>query len=94
MAEEQMQEHEEDISLREKVVFGNLQVKHPITYKSYNLCKLAADEKLTQKFSIADLKDICDSLDIATEDFKRRKALYKDVLTNGQAVVLAIRSSR
>ena len=42
MAEEQMQEHEEDISLRKKVVFGNLQLEHPITYKSYNLCKLAA----------------------------------------------------
>ncbi|CAH3020882.1 unnamed protein product [Porites evermanni] len=82
LAEEQMQEHEEDISLRKKVVFGNLQLEHPITYKSYNLCKLAADGKLTKKFSIADLKDICDSLDIETEDFKRRKAPYKDVLTN------------
>ena len=82
MAEEQMQEHEEDISVRKKVVFGNLQLEHPITYKSYNLCKLAADGKLTKKFSIADLKDICDSLDIETEDFKPRKAPYKDVLTN------------
>ena len=82
LAEEQMQEHEEDISLRKKMVFGNLQLEHPITYKSYNLCKLAADGKLTKKFSIADLKDICDSLDIETEDFKRRKAPYKDVLTN------------
>ena len=67
-----MQEHEEDISLRKKVVFGNLQLEHPVTYKSYNLCKLAADGKLTKKFSIADLKDICDSLDIETEDFKSR----------------------
>ena len=75
-AEEQMQEHEEDISLRKKVVFGNLQLEHLITYKFYNLCKLAADG-----ISIADLKDICDSLDIETEDFKRRKARYKDVLT-------------
>ena len=82
MAEEQMQEHEEDISLRKTVVFGNLQLEHPITYKSYNLCKLAADGKLTKKFSIADLKDIHDSLDIETEDFKRRKSPYKDVLTN------------
>lgn len=82
LADEQMQEHEEDISLRKKVVFGNLQLEHPITYKSYNLCKLAADGKLTKKFSIADLKDICDSLDIETEDFKRRKAPNKDVLTN------------
>ena len=81
LAEEQMQEHEEDISLRKKVVFGNLQLEHLITYKSYNLCKLAADGILTKKFSIADLKDICDSLDIETEDFKRRKARYKDVLT-------------
>ena len=46
------------------------------------LCKVAADGKLTKKFSIADLKDICDSLDIETEDFKRCKAPYKDVLTN------------
>ena len=82
MAEEQMQEHDEDISLRKKVVFANRQLEHPITYKSYNLCKLAADGKLTKKFSIADLKDICDSLDIETEDFKRHKAPYKDVLTN------------
>ena len=82
LVEEQMQEHEEDISLRKKVVFGNLQLEHPITYKSYNLCKLAADGKLTKKFSIADLKDICDSLDVETEDFKRRKAPYTDVLTN------------
>ena len=81
LAEEQMQEHEEDISLRKKVVFGNLQLEHLITYKSYNLCKLAADGRLTKKFSIAELKDICDSLDIETEDFKRRKAPYKDVLT-------------
>ena len=75
-----MQEHEEDISVRKKMVFGNLQLEHPITYKSYNL--LAADGKLTKKFSIADLKDICDSLDIETEDFKSCKAPYKDVLTN------------
>ena len=74
LAEEQMQEHEEDILVR-KVVFGNLQLEHPITYKSYNLCKLAADWKLTKKFSIADLKDICDSLDIETEDFKCRNVL-------------------
>jgi len=60
LAEEQMREHEEDISLRKKVVFANLQLEHPITYKSYNLCKLAADGKLTKKFSIADLKDIFD----------------------------------
>ena len=38
LAEEQMQEHEEDISLKKKVVFSNLQLEHPITYKSYNLC--------------------------------------------------------
>ena len=82
MAEEQLQENEEDMSLRKNVVFGNLQLEHPITYKSYRLCKLAADRKLTKKFSIADLKDICDSLDIETEDFKRCKAPYKDVLTN------------
>ena len=81
LAEEQMQEHEEDISLRKKVVFGNLQLEHLITYKSYNLSKLAADGRLTKKFSTADLKDICDSLDIETEDFKRRKAPYEDVLT-------------
>ena len=68
--QEQMQEHEEDVSLRKKVVFGNLQLEHPVTYKSYNLCKLAAHGKFTTKFSIADLKDICDSLDIETEDFK------------------------
>ena len=72
-----MQNDEEDISSRKKVVFGNLQLQLPITYKSYNLCKLAADGKLTKKFSIADLKDICDSLDIETEDFKRRKARTK-----------------
>ena len=77
-----MQEHEKDISLTNKVVFVNLQLEHPITYKSYKLCKLAADGKLTKKFSIADLKDIRDSLDIETEDFKRRKSPYKDVLTN------------
>ena len=82
LTEQQMQEHEEDISRRKKVVFGNLQLQHPITYKSYNLCKLAADGKLTKTFSIADLNDICDSLDIETEDFKRRKAPYKDALTN------------
>ena len=42
LAEEQMQEHKEDISRRKKVVFGNLQLQHPITYNSYNLCELAA----------------------------------------------------
>ncbi|KAL9956432.1 hypothetical protein ACROYT_G037907 [Oculina patagonica] len=80
--EEQMQECEEDITRRKKVVFGSLNLEHPITYKSYNLCKLAADGKLEKKFSIADLKDICDLLDIDTENFKRRKAPYKDALTN------------
>ncbi len=35
-----------------------------------------------KKFSIADLKDICDLLDIDTENFKHRKAPYKVVLTN------------
>ena len=80
LAQEQMQEHEEYISLRKKVVFDSLELEHPITYKSYNLYKLAADGKLTTKLSIADLKDICDSLDIETEDFKCRKAPYTDVL--------------
>ena len=67
------------------MVFDNLQLKHPITYKSYNLCKLAADEKLATKFSIAELRNICDSLDINTDNFKRRKAphnlAFKYVLT-------------
>ena len=80
LAEEQMQEHEGDISRRKKVVFGNLQLEHPITYKSYNLCKLAADGKLTKKFSIADLKDICDSLDIENEDLKRAVKLRTKML--------------
>ena len=65
-----MQEHEEDILFSKKVVFGNLQLEHPVTYKSCNLCKLAADGKFTKKFSIADLKDICDSLDIETLTLK------------------------
>lgn len=82
MDEEQIEEHEDDISRKKNVVFSILQLEHPITYKSYNLCKLAADGKLTKKFSIADLKDICDSLDIETENFKRLKAPYKDALTN------------
>ena len=47
--EEQMEENEEDILRKKKVVFDNLQLKHPITYKSYNLCKLAADETLATK---------------------------------------------
>ena len=33
--EERMEEKEEDISGKKKVVFDNLQLKHPITYKSY-----------------------------------------------------------
>ncbi|KAJ7376008.1 hypothetical protein OS493_037475 [Desmophyllum pertusum] len=76
-----IEEHEDDISRKKNVVFSILQLEHPITYTSYNLCKLAADGKLTKKFSIADLKDICDSLDIETENFKRLKAPYKDALT-------------
>ena len=80
--EEQMEEHEDDISRKKKVVITNLQLKHPITYKSYNLCKLAADGKLATKFSIAELKNICDSLDIDTGKFKRRKAPYNEALAN------------
>lgn len=67
--EEQMEENEEDILRKKKVVFDNLQLKHPITYKSYNLCKLAADEKRATKFSIAELRNICDSLDVNTDNF-------------------------
>ena len=79
--EEQMEENEEDILRKQKVVFDNLQLKHPITYKSYNLCKLAADEKLATKFSIAELRNICDSLGINTDNFKRRKAPYNYAFT-------------
>lgn len=53
-----------------------------IIYKFYNLCKLVVDGKLIKKFSIVDLKDICDLFDIEIEDFKCCKVLYKDVLIN------------
>ena len=56
--EEQMEEHEDDISRKKKAVSSNLQLKHPITYKSYNLCNLAADGKLATKFNIAELKNM------------------------------------
>ena len=77
-----MEDHEDDISGKKKAVFSDLQLKHPVTYKSYNLCKLAADGKLATKFSIAELKNICDSLDIDTDNFKRRKAPYNEALAN------------
>ena len=80
--EKHMEDHEDDISGKKKAVFSDLQLKHPVTYKSYNLCKLAADGKLATKFSIAELKNICDSLDIDTDNFKRRKAPYSEALAN------------
>ena len=76
-----MEENEEDILRKKKVVFDNLQLKHPITYKSYNLCKLAGDEQLATKFSIAELRNICDSLGIKIDNFKRRKAPYNFAFT-------------
>lgn len=59
--EEQIGVEEEDITYKKNAVFSSLQLKHPVTYKSYNLCKLFADGKLATKFSIAELKAICDS---------------------------------
>lgn len=64
-------------------VLNKLQIKHLITYKSYNLFKSAADGKLATKFSIAELINICDSLcDINTDSFQRRKAPYNEASTN------------
>ena len=73
-----MEEHEDDISRKKKAVFSNLQLKHPITYKSHNLCKFAADGKLVTKFNIAEMKNRCDSPDIDTDNFKCRKASYNE----------------
>ena len=65
-----------------KAVFSILQLKHPITYRSYNLCNLAGDGKLAMKFNIAELKNICDSLDIDTDKFKRRESPYSEAFSN------------
>lgn len=73
MNEEQTKELECDISCKKEAVFSNLQLRHLITYMSYNLCQLTADGKLSTKFSITELKSICDFLDIEKEHFKRRK---------------------
>ena len=62
--EEQMEEHEDDISRKK------------------DLCKLAAYGKLAKKFRIAELKNICESLDIHTGKFKRRKAPYNEAFAN------------
>ena len=80
--EEQIGVEEEDITYKKNAVFSSLQLKHPVTYKSYNLCKLFADGKLATKFSIAELKEICDSFEIEAADFKRRKSKYTEALAN------------
>ena len=77
-----MEEEEKDITYKKNAVFSTLQPKHPVTYKSYNLCKLFPDGKHATKFSIADLKEICDSFEIETADFKRRKSEYTEALAN------------
>jgi len=69
MDEEQAEEHQHGI------VFANLQLRHPVTYKTNNLCKLAADGKLAMKFSIAEM-------DIDTDNFRRPKAPYLEALAN------------
>ena len=79
---EQADEHEHDISRKKEVVFSNLQLRHPVTYKTHNLCKLATDGKLAMKFSIAEMKNICASLDNDTDNFKRHKAPYCEALVN------------
>ena len=41
--------------------------KHPVVYDAYNLCELTSQKKLSN-FSIAVLKDICNSSDINLPD--------------------------
>ena len=73
-----MEKHEDDISRKKEAAFSNLQLMHPIMYKSYNLCMLATNGKLALKFRIAEWKNICSSLDIDTDNFKRHKVSHNE----------------
>ena len=63
-------------------VLESLNIQHPITYDTYNLCELYAKKSL-KNLKVNVLQDICSSLDIDTSDVKaRRKQPYIDLIAS------------
>ena len=57
-------------------VLNEVQLRHPIVFDTYNLCKTFKESKLN-KLSISMLRDVCDHFDINMEGTSsRRKAPY------------------
>lgn len=61
---------------RRNNVINQLDILHPIMYKSFDLCQLGRQHKLKSKFKIKDLQEICKDYDIETDGPVSRKDSY------------------
>ena len=71
---------EQELEEMRQEVINEIPIQHPITFQSYNVCKMAATSKLS-KFSIAMLEEICKYFELDTSTIKqKRKKPYVDLL--------------
>ena len=71
---------EHELEQMREAVIKEVSITHPIIYENFNICEMAAHEKLS-KFSISMLQEICNCFELDTSSIKqKRKKPYINLL--------------
>ena len=74
-------EREEGLALMRQSVYQDINLCHPLQYRWEDLCSLHRRGKLSSKFKIKELEDICQHFDLSVKGPKNRKVSFVSAIS-------------